>query len=278
MTLGVACGKLQAMIARPHEHDAPSLGLVLVDALVFWLRHQGVFWLMALPIAGLAAAITYILEANQALVDWRHHWGWDFLFALIYAMFLDRWIKEALLEDARPGDEVDALRRSTIALRFLLFAAALGLMATALALLPHVELAAVLWTAAAVPVRADAARRWRPANPSSLRQAFALGRPLQIHLFLLTGGAVALSLRAGSGPGVDCRASARQTVERRRRRRRPSADRRSAARLRGLRARDALSRGHRLAAARAATIGRTAACTEKPVLRSLGSGRRRRRA
>ena len=88
MTLGAACGKLRAMIARPHDSDVPSLGLVLVKALVFWLRHQGVFWLMALPIAGLAAAITYVLEANQALVDWRHHWGWDFLFAMIYAMFL----------------------------------------------------------------------------------------------------------------------------------------------------------------------------------------------
>ena len=198
MTLGVACGKLQAMIARPHEHDAPSLGLVLVDALVFWLRHQGVFWLTALPIAGLGAAITYILEANQALVDWRHHWGWNFLFTLIYAMFLDRWIKEALLEDARPCDEADALRRSTIALRFLLFAAALGLMATALALLPHVELSAVLWTAAAslfvlmLPSLASG-------EPSSLRQAFALGRPLQVHLFLLIGGAVALWLLADPG-------------------------------------------------------------------------------
>ena len=198
MTLGLVCGKLQAMIARPHEHDAPSLGLVLVDALVFWLRHQGVFWLTALPIAGLAAAITYILEANQALVDWRHHWGWNFLFTLIYAMFLDRWIKEALLEDARPSEEVDALRRSTIALRFLLFAAALGLMATMLARLPQVELAAVLWTATAslfvlmLPALAAG-------EPSSLRQAFALGRPLQIHLFLLTGGAVALSLLAGPG-------------------------------------------------------------------------------
>jgi hypothetical protein len=79
MTLGVACGKLWAMIARPHDSDAPSLGLVLVKALVFWLRHQGVFWLVALPIAGLAAAVTYVLEANQALVDWRHHWGWDVL-------------------------------------------------------------------------------------------------------------------------------------------------------------------------------------------------------
>jgi hypothetical protein len=120
------------------------------------------------------------------------------LFALIYAMFLDRWIKEALLEDARPCDEADALRRSTIAPRFLLFAAALGLMATALALLPHVELSAVLWTATAslfvlmLPSLASG-------EPSSLRQAFALGRPLQVHLFLLTGGAVALSLLADPG-------------------------------------------------------------------------------
>ena len=198
MTLGVACGKLPAMIARPHENDAPSLGLVLVDALVFWLRHQGVFWLMALPIAGLAAAIAYVLEANRALVEWRGHWGWNFLFTLIYAMFLDRWIKEALLEDARPSEEVDALRRSTIALRFLLFAATLGLMAMALARLPHVELASVLWTATAclfvlmLPSLAAG-------EPLSLRQAFALGRPLQVHLFLLTGGAVALSLGGDTG-------------------------------------------------------------------------------
>jgi hypothetical protein len=198
MTLGVGCGKLQTMIARRHEHDAPSLGLVLVDALVFWLRHQGVFWLMALPIAGLVAAITYILEANQALVDWRHHWGWDFLFALIYAMFLDRWIKEALLEEARPSDEVDVLRRSTIALRFLLFAAALGLMATTLTRLPHAELGAVLWTAV-VSLFVLMLPSLAAGEPSSLRQAFALGRPLQVHHFLLTGGAAALSLGADAG-------------------------------------------------------------------------------
>ena len=198
MTPGVACGKLHAMTARLHESDAPSLGLVLVKALVFWLRHQGVFWLMALPIAGLAGGTAYVLEANQALVDWRHHWGWDFLFALIYAMFLDRWIKEALLEDARPCDEADALRSSIIGLRFLIFAAILGLMATTLALLPHVELSAVLWTSAAclfglmLPALAAG-------EPSSLRQAFALGRPLQVHLFLLLGGAVGLWLLADPG-------------------------------------------------------------------------------
>jgi len=198
MTLGVACGKLRAMIARPHDSDVSSLGLLLVKALMFWLLHQGVFWLMALPIAGLAAAITYVLEANQALVDWRHHWGWDFLFAMIYAMFLDRWIKEALLEGATPCDEADALRGSTIALRFLAVAAALGLMATALPLLPHAELSAVLWTATA-SLFALMLPALAASEPSSLRQAFALGRPLQVYLFLLLGGAVALSLLADPG-------------------------------------------------------------------------------
>jgi hypothetical protein len=198
MTLAVACGRLQAMITRPHDSDAPSLGLVLVKALVFWLRHQGVFWLIALPIAGLAAAITYILESNRALVDWRHHWGWDLLFALIYAMFLDRWIKEALLEDAHPCEEADALRGSTIALRFLVFAAILGLMATGLALLPHVALSAVLWTAAA-SLFALMLPSLAAGETVSLRQAFALGRPLQVHLFLLIGGAVALWLLTDPG-------------------------------------------------------------------------------
>ena len=190
------------MIARPHDSDAPSLGLVLVEALVFWLRRQGVFWLMALPIAGLAGAITYILESNRALVDWRHHWGWDFLFALIYAMFLDRWIKEALLEDAHPCEEADALRGSTIALRFLVFAAALGLMATGARASASRRAVGGAVDGDGFAVRADAARRSRPANPPSLRQAFAWGRPLQVHLFLLIGGAVALWLLAD--PGLAC--------------------------------------------------------------------------
>src|SRR5258708_9656492 len=153
---------------------------------------------MALPIAGLAGGTAYVLEANQALVDWRHHWGWDFLFALIYAMFLDRWIKEALLEDTHPCEEADALRGSTIALRFLVFAAALGLMATALALLPHVELSAVLWTGEA-SLFALMLPSLAAGEPASLRQSFALGRPLQIHLFMLIGSAVTLWLLADPG-------------------------------------------------------------------------------
>jgi len=180
------------------DHDEPSLLFKIVDAVAFLFRNRAGFLLGALPIAGLGAAVAFLLDRDQQFADLRNHWGWDFLFALIYAMFLDRWIKEALLEDTHPCEEADALRGSTIALRFLVFAAALGLMATALALLPHVELSAVLWTAAAslfvlmLPSLAAG-------EPSSLRQAFALGRPLQVHLFLLLGGAVALWLLVDPG-------------------------------------------------------------------------------
>ena len=111
------------MTSRHFEDDPPSPSLTLIDALAFWLRNQLVFWMMALPIAGLGAGVTYVLEADRQFIDWRDHWGWDFLFVLIYAMFLDRWIKESLLEGANPCDEVDELRRSTIAVRFLTFAA-----------------------------------------------------------------------------------------------------------------------------------------------------------
>jgi sugar phosphate permease len=88
----------------------------------FWYRRQGTFWIMALPIAGLGAALTYILDTDRQFIEWRHHWIWDLLFAAIYAMVLDRWIKEALLDDAFPCDEADELRRSTVAVRFLAFA------------------------------------------------------------------------------------------------------------------------------------------------------------
>ena len=94
-----------------------------------WFRNQAVFWLVALPIAGLGAAIAFVLDRDQQFADLRNHWGWDFLFALIYAMFLDRWMKITLLEGASPCEEVDNLRRSIISLRFLVFAACFLLLA-----------------------------------------------------------------------------------------------------------------------------------------------------
>src|SRR5262245_13372353 len=103
------------------DHNETSLLLRSVDAIAFWFRNQAVFWLVALPIAGLGAAVAFVLDRHQQFADLRNHWGWDFLFALIYAMFLDRWMKIALLEGASPCDEVDNLRRSIISVRFLVF-------------------------------------------------------------------------------------------------------------------------------------------------------------
>jgi hypothetical protein len=150
--------------------------MAALSAFIFWCRHQATFWLMALPIVGLAAAVAYVLETRREFIDWGHHWGWDFLFAIIYAMFLDRWIKEVLLEDATPCDEVDEMRRSTIAVRFLTFAAALCLLAVMVTPCPYVELNAVACAAAAsvfvMLLPALAAHR-----PISLYEAFILGRP-----------------------------------------------------------------------------------------------------
>ena len=172
--------------------------MAAIDALSFWARRQGIFWLMTLPIAGLAAAVAYVLETRREFVEWQHHWGWDFLFALVYAMFLDRWIKEALLDDATPCDEVDEMRRSTIAVRFLTFAASLCLLAIMVAPCPYIELNAVACAAAAsvfvMLLPALAAHQ-----PITLHEAFVLGRPLQSHLFLLIGGAILVSLLTGLG-------------------------------------------------------------------------------
>jgi hypothetical protein len=172
--------------------------MAALSAFIFWCRHQGTFWLMTLPIAGLAAAVAYVLDTRREFVDWQNYWGWDFLFAMIYAMFLDRWIKEALLEDAMPCDEVDELRRSTIAVRFLTIAAALCLFAIMMAPCPYIELNAVA-CAAAASVFVMLLPSLAAHKPLSLREAFVLGRPVQAHLFLLIGGAILVSLMTGLG-------------------------------------------------------------------------------
>ena len=99
--------------------DKPSLLLSSVDALVFWMRNPLAFWIVTLPIAALAAMTAWLLDSHRDLEPWRHHWGWGLLFALIYAMFLDRWIKTSLLDEASPCEEVDNLRRSVISWRYL---------------------------------------------------------------------------------------------------------------------------------------------------------------
>src|SRR4051812_79162 len=115
--------------------ESTPLFLLIVDAIAFWLRNQAVFWLLALPIAGLAAAGAYLVDTVHQFAFLRRPEGWHFLFALIYAMFLDRWIKESLLDDATPCDEVDALRRAIVPPPFLMFAIVFFAFAVGLSLL-----------------------------------------------------------------------------------------------------------------------------------------------
>jgi hypothetical protein len=204
-------------LSLDRDHDGPSLLLQIVDAIAFWVRNQAPFWLVALPITGLGAAIAYVLDRHQQFADLRNHWGWDFLFALIYAMFLDRWMKIVLVEDASPCEEADNLRRSIVAVRFLVFAACFLLLAmlmsmvrlegitatligwhlplalaailgTILSWLPHLFFWATLCTLIVLMLPALSA-----AEPTSVPQAWALGRPVRAALFRLIFGAALLS-------------------------------------------------------------------------------------
>ena len=182
--------------------DKPSLLLMSVDALAFWMRNPLPFWIVALPIASLAGIATWVIDRDHDLDAWRDHWGWSFLFALIYAMFLDRWIKASLLDEATPCDEVDNLRRSIVSPRFLAYATALFGLAALLAPShggPQCgEVSIVLWAASAC-LFALLLPSLSAAEPLSLSRAFALGRPLQIHLFLLIAMAVAISVLSSIG-------------------------------------------------------------------------------
>lgn len=194
------------------EHDRPSLLFLLVDALAFLARRFGLFLVVALPISALAAAIVWLLATQRPLAPWRGHWGWDLLFVLIYAMFVDRWIKEVLLDGATDCDEVDNLRRSVVAPRILAFAGMLFALAMALSVLPIAFPTVWLGDVGAVLGRV---LPWLPhlvlwtltfaffalllpsyavVEPLSPRQALDLGRPARSALVMLIVGAALLSL------------------------------------------------------------------------------------
>ena len=198
--------------------ERTSLFFLIINAIAFWLRHQAVFWLLALPIAGLAGAVAYILDSSQQLSFHNYRWGWQFLYALIYAMFLDRWLKESLLDDAAPCEEVDDLRRALVPVRLLLLAIVLFGLATALsrvqllgvaatlarwgapiwltviggtvlAWLPHV----LLW-ATCFALLAFAVPSWSSGAPLSLARAWQLSRPARSRIFGLVAGTAFLAL------------------------------------------------------------------------------------
>jgi len=126
--------------------------MAFFDALVFWFRRQGTFWILALPITGLAAALAYFLETRRDLAEWRGHWALIVLFAAIYTLFLDRWIKEALLDGADSCEGVDALRHALISPRFAVFAALLIALGLALTEVPVVGAGPAIWAILATPL------------------------------------------------------------------------------------------------------------------------------
>ena len=185
------------MAAPDVEDDKPSLPLLLVDALAFLVRKGGMFLTIVLPIAGIAAAITWALGTQRLLVDWRGHWGWDFLFVLIYAMFLDRWLKESLLDGATDCDEVDMLRRSIVTPRFLAFAAVLFALAGVLSILPWVV--PLILCTSIFALLALALPSFSAAEPLDLGQALKLGRSARTTLIVLSVGVALLSVAGDAG-------------------------------------------------------------------------------
>ena len=180
------------MAAPDVEDDKPSLLFLLVDALAFLARKGGMFLTIVLPISGIAALVTWALGTQRLLENWRGHWGWDFLFVLIYAMFLDRWLKESLLDGATDCDVVDILRRSIVTPRFLAFATVLFVLASALSVLPWV-VPLVLCTAI-FALLALALPSFSAAEPLGLVQALRLGRSVRTTLIVLSALVAALSV------------------------------------------------------------------------------------
>ena len=68
--------------------------------------HVAIDRVIVLPIAGAAAGITWLLDTQRQFVDWRGHWGWNFLFVLVYALIA------MALADSRPMNEAPAWART----------------------------------------------------------------------------------------------------------------------------------------------------------------------
>ena len=184
------------MISPDRQHGSPSLrAMALVDALAFWFRRQALFWTLALPVAGFGAMVAYLFEARIEFDLMRDHWAWSFLFTVLYALFLDRWMKETLLDGDLLGDS-DALRQSTLGARAISLAILTWLIVLASALGPYAELNVL--ACAAVAAMFVLVLPALAANESlGLSEAYTLGRPHRARIFLMVFGAMLLSLIAG---------------------------------------------------------------------------------
>jgi len=169
-----------------HPHDRLSLLLLPFHALAFWARNQLAFWIAALPVAVLAATLTWFEGADERWVRLP-------LFAVIYALFLDRWHRIVLLADAPISEEADALRHSLTSVRFLLFALGVFALAVALQLLPIIDV--LVWSLVVAPLLL-----YLPAlsagEPIGLGAAWRLARPVQITLFITVCATAILAMLA----------------------------------------------------------------------------------
>lgn len=193
------------------QEQQPSLPRLVVNSLLFLVRRWSTFAIVASPIPAIAAGAAWLLEFQRHLDIWRDPWLWDLLFAVAYAMLLDRWIKEALLDGAFDCDEVDNLRHSIIAPRFLLFSGAMYVLAYLLGAEPFDWFAN---TSRLGPVL-DGVIHWLPqivvwalvfavlslmlpslsaAEPISTLQALRLGRRVRPSLIALALGVTLLSV------------------------------------------------------------------------------------
>lgn len=159
-------------VSQPH--DRLSLLLLPFHALGFWARNQLTFWIAALPVAVLAAGIAFLQGSDE-------RWVREPLLAVVYALFLDRWMRIVLLDKAPVCEETDALRHTIINARFLLFAMVAFGLAFALQTVPIFDV--LVWSLIVAPLLL-----YLPAlsagEPIGLGAAWRMGRPVQITLFI----------------------------------------------------------------------------------------------
>jgi hypothetical protein len=164
--------------------DRLSLLLLPFHALGFWARNQLTFWIAALPVAVLASGIAFLQGSDE-------RWVREPLLAVVYALFLDRWMRIVLLENAPVCEETDTLRHSIANARFLLFAMAAFGLAFVLQTIPIFDV--LVWSLIVSPLLL-----YLPAlssgQPIGIGAAWRLGRPVQITVFLTVSTVALLAM------------------------------------------------------------------------------------
>lgn len=173
-------------VSHPGSHTSHLL--LPIEALAFWARNQLAFWIAAFPIAVLAGALAYFLPADE--------WASAPLFTIVYALFLDRWQKIALLDGAPICEEADALRRMMITTRFLLLA--IGAYALALLTMAVPVIDVLLWCMVLSPILL-LLPALSAGDSITLGEAWRLGRPVQLVLLIIILATALLSICAQHG-------------------------------------------------------------------------------